>query len=143
MRRVTGGSLPAQIWNRVMEQAHRGKERLPLPGTEWQEPEGGIATVERPVEPPPELLPWQMPTKVPPSAKPLKAKPEKRVEPSRYPTDRIDENFIARALSDVPADPPMQPLTSGLPSQEPAIRRRPAPLPGLMSLGAGLSRLNP
>jgi penicillin-binding protein 1A len=151
MRRVTGGNLPAQIWNRVMEQAHRGKESLPLPGTEWKEPEDGItaADADRPVAPPPELLPWQMPTKVPPSAKPLKVKPEKRAEPSRYPANRIDEDFIARVLSDLPAEPPMQTLTSEMTAPElsaprqPSTPRRPAPLPGLMSLGAGLSRLNP
>jgi penicillin-binding protein 1A len=141
MRRVTGGNLPAQIWNRVMETAHRGKESVPLPGTDWRQPEDGLAAADRPAMPPPELLPWQMPTKVPPSARPLKAKPEKRAEPSRYPTSRIDEDFIARVLSDLPADAPSRTPSAGIEPPQPAAPRRPAPLPGLMSLGAGLGRL--
>jgi len=41
-RRVTGGSLPAQVWKSVMTEAHRGLPGLPLPGVyrpdEWNEP---------------------------------------------------------------------------------------------------------
>jgi penicillin-binding protein 1A len=33
MRKVTGGSLPAQLWHDIMLQAHAGKEPLALPGT--------------------------------------------------------------------------------------------------------------
>ncbi len=41
-RRVTGGSLPAQVWKSVMTEAHRGLPGLPLPGIyrpdEWSDP---------------------------------------------------------------------------------------------------------
>ncbi len=44
-RRVTGGSLPAQVWKSVMTEAHRGLPGLPLPGVyqpdEWSEPTYG------------------------------------------------------------------------------------------------------
>ncbi len=44
-RRVTGGSLPAQVWKSVMTEAHRGLPGLPLPGVyrpdEWSEPAFG------------------------------------------------------------------------------------------------------
>ncbi len=33
MKKVTGGSLPAQIWKSVMTEAHRQKRPVPLPGT--------------------------------------------------------------------------------------------------------------
>jgi penicillin-binding protein 1A len=33
MNHTTGGSLPAEIWQRVMEVANRGRPPLPLPGT--------------------------------------------------------------------------------------------------------------
>jgi len=32
MRKVTGGSLPAELWHDIMEFAHRDKPPLPLPG---------------------------------------------------------------------------------------------------------------
>src|SRR5262249_13716261 len=32
MNRVTGGTLPTRIWRDVMEPAHEGLPRLPLPG---------------------------------------------------------------------------------------------------------------
>ena len=44
-RRVTGGSLPAQVWKSVMTEAHRGLSGLPLPGVyqpdEWSDPTFG------------------------------------------------------------------------------------------------------
>jgi penicillin-binding protein 1A len=33
MRKVTGGTLPAQLWHDIMLAAHEGKQPLPLPGT--------------------------------------------------------------------------------------------------------------
>ncbi|MGH6867110.1 MAG: transglycosylase domain-containing protein [Methyloceanibacter sp.] len=33
MRKVTGGTLPAQLWHNIMLTAHDGKQPLPLPGT--------------------------------------------------------------------------------------------------------------
>ena len=32
MRKVTGGSLPAELWHDIMTYAHRDKPPLPLPG---------------------------------------------------------------------------------------------------------------
>ncbi|MEJ0060462.1 MAG: hypothetical protein WDM79_13195 [Terricaulis sp.] len=34
MSRITGGTLPAQIWNDAMRAAHEGVEVHPLPGIE-------------------------------------------------------------------------------------------------------------
>ena len=39
MKRVTGGSLPAEIWRRFMENAHRGVAPVPLPGDYWRDPD--------------------------------------------------------------------------------------------------------
>lgn len=36
MKKVSGGSLPAQIWRKVMRPAHANLDPLPLPGTAWQ-----------------------------------------------------------------------------------------------------------
>ncbi len=148
MRKATGGNLPALIWHRVMAQAHVGKESLPLAGTNASgEPDGadanGIYASESVA--PPELLPWQMPMKVPPNAKP-KAKNDKRAGADLFPTTRIDEDFIARALAGLPetedrlAQTPVGPRIDG---NAPAIGqpRAPNPLPGMMSLGAGLGAL--
>jgi len=33
MRKVTGGTLPAQLWHDIMLTAHQDKQPLPLPGT--------------------------------------------------------------------------------------------------------------
>ncbi|MFP3920988.1 MAG: transglycosylase domain-containing protein [Dichotomicrobium sp.] len=37
MQRITGGSLPATIWRKLMEAAHRGKPPAALPGGTWSE----------------------------------------------------------------------------------------------------------
>ncbi len=34
MRKVTGGSLPAELWHDIMTYAHRDQAPLPLPGTQ-------------------------------------------------------------------------------------------------------------
>lgn len=145
MRKATGGNLPALIWNRVMTQAHKGKESLAIAGTGASgssQGENGDGTFASENSTPPELLPWQMPTKVPPNAKP---KPmDKRASSQPFPTTRIDEDFVARALAGLPAAPvgaPVQPVQ--MQEALPAIESRPTgppPLPGMMSLGAGLAR---
>jgi penicillin-binding protein 1A len=137
MKNATGGNLPALIWNRVMEQAHAGLESLPLAGTQSvPEAQGYYASDRRAA---PELLPWQMPTTLKPVSKPKRA-PEKRADPVRYPKERIDDGFIARALSELPEDG-----SPGASSREATFpqRPRPQPPPGLMSLGAGLGTARP
>lgn len=39
MKRVSGGSLPAEIWHRFMNVAHEGRPPLPLPGKFWRNPD--------------------------------------------------------------------------------------------------------
>jgi penicillin-binding protein 1A len=133
MRKATGGHLPALIWNRVMEHAHEGRESLPLAGTEAlaQVPAG------RGDRPPPELLPWQMPaTAAPRGRKPNSAPPERRAEGTSYPSTPIGDDFIARALADIPKEGPQlaereDVRAAGSPNRQ--------PLPGMMSLGVGMA----
>jgi hypothetical protein len=73
-----------------------------------------------------------------PAAKPQKA-PEKRLDPVVYPTTRIDEDFITRALQGLPdAEVGVQAENDPEPP-----RAAPRPLSGLMSLGAGASGATP
>jgi penicillin-binding protein 1A len=148
MRKATGGNLPALIWNRIMAQAHVGKDSMPLAGLDALGKPGGEAAsgaYASESAAPPELLPWKMPTKVPPNAKP-KAKTEKRAGINVFPGTRIDEDFVARALAGLSeteegnaptrAGPLMDERSTAI-----AEPRAMAPLPGMMSLGAGLGAL--
>lgn len=154
MRRVTGGNLPAHIWNAVMKAAHQGKERRPLPGTGWPEAWGDRLASETERTPPPELLPWQMPTRMPvypaesPKTNPAKSRPSKPnaaktsarqpVDAGQFPNDRIDDDFIARALSAISGDDPTrQAAVSGGQAERGGPSRSFSPLPGMMSLGGG------
>lgn len=132
MRKATGGNLPAVIWNRVMERAHAGLDHLPLAGTESVSDAHGYYASDSRVAP--ELLPWQMPTTMVPAEKPKKA-PAKRADPVVYPTTRIDEDFIARALQGLPDAGSSQRVDVPADMERSPPQR---PLPGLMSLGAGL-----
>jgi len=168
MRKVVGGSLPAEIWRELMLAAHAAKAPLALPGTSG-EPDpatlAGLPPVARTGEP--ETLPWQMPNRndgelapsrnrslhrpVPRVAKAREpalaaARPTEQAQPetgtSAYPRERIDEEFIARAIaSTAPADA-TAPASSG-PTTFDAddIRRRLSTLrdrtDGRMSLGGG------
>lgn len=132
MRKATGGNLPALIWNRVMEHAHAGLDRLPLAGTQSVSDGQGYYTSDRGAAP--ELLPWRMPTTMAPASQPQKKAPEKRADPVVYPTTRIDEDFIARALQGLPDTGGPERAESAL---EPQPRAAARPLSGLMSLGAG------
>jgi penicillin-binding protein 1A len=51
-RKMTGSSLPVEVWNRVMQAAHRGTPVASLSGTR---PDAGVASLAPPV--PPEDLP--------------------------------------------------------------------------------------
>jgi hypothetical protein len=86
-----------------------------------------------------------MPTKVPPNAKP-KAKTEKRAGIDVFPSTRIDEDFVARALAGLPETEERNASIAAGPrlderSTVNAQPRTTAPLPGMMSLGAGLGAL--
>jgi penicillin-binding protein 1A len=148
MRKATGGNLPALIWNRIMAQAHVGKDSMPLAGLDASGEPGGAdvtGTYASDSAAPPELLPWKMPTKVPPNAKP-KAKTEKRAETDIFPTTRIDEDFVARALAGLPGTEERKAPTPAGPRMDErstaiSQHRTTAPLPGMMSLGAGLGAL--
>jgi penicillin-binding protein 1A len=152
MRRVTGGNLPAQIWKAVMTAAHQGKESYPLPGTGWAGDGGPRLATRADRMPPPELLPWQMPTRIPaakspnPATKPVKINPSKAKPaktsatqpsgPGQFPSDRIGEDFIAKALSSIPGSgETRQALADGRPDDAEDDRNSFWPLPGMMSLG--------
>ena len=132
MRKATGGNLPALIWHRVMEHAHAGLDGLPLAGTQSVSDGQGYYTSDRGAAP--ELLPWRMPTTMSPASQPQKKAPEKRADSEVYPTNRIDEDFIARALQGLPDAGGPERAESDLALQPRAASR---PMPGLMSLGAG------
>jgi penicillin-binding protein 1A len=143
MRKATGGNLPALIWNRIMAQAHVGKDGMPLAGLGASGGPGGAGasgSYASDSAAPPELLPWKMPTKVPPNAKP-KAKPEKRAGGDVFPTTRIDEDFIVRALAGLPETEERRGARLNEGSTAISRPRAAAPLPGMMSLGAGLGAL--
>jgi penicillin-binding protein 1A len=44
-QRMTGGSLPAMIWQKAMAYAHQGVEPLPVPGLKGTPPTGGAPVV--------------------------------------------------------------------------------------------------
>ncbi len=141
MRKVTGGNLPAQIWHKIMTRAHAGLAPRALPGSivtpellaqRQSGPQQGQAA---------ELLPWQMPTKVPPrpAAKRPPA-PRAMARPPAYPAERISDDFLSRVLAQSPATP-SAPATAAVqvPAAEmPAAGDRKPALPGMMSLGAAL-----
>ncbi len=47
-KRVTGGSLPAEVWSHFMQAAHRGVQPMPLPGIGWR-PSGEAPPAETPM----------------------------------------------------------------------------------------------
>lgn len=83
MNRIMGGSLPARLWHDVMTIAHQGHEPQPLPGAAPL-PTAAASTVALP----------------PPQHQPAAVAAQST---SRLPTERIDDDFVARALAgDVP-----------------------------------------
>ena len=83
MNRIMGGSLPAKLWHDVMLAAHEGRQPKPLPGA--------------PVASRPETAPAEPQSKTSPAP----AQPKT----ARMPAERIDEDFVARALAGPTADP--------------------------------------
>jgi len=117
MRKVSGGSLPAEIWRAVMTRAHKDKMALPLPytaragaltsasspmyrqGTQRKQPR-----VKRASKPPrTTAMPMQVVKKPPlPARRPTHT----RTPVPRHPTTRITTKFIADILN-------VQPTKSG------------------------------
>jgi len=71
-RRVTGGSLPAEVWSSFMQAAHRGVQPMPLPGMGWQPgnaaPPSGTPMVENRAGPQTLLPPRGIPAAAGPSS---------------------------------------------------------------------------
>ena len=151
MDKVRGGNIPAEIWNEVMRVAHQGKAPLALPGTlrastprpepvGRAEPLAPVAAVRDS-----ETLPWLAAHPDPvteTAALPNAASP---AQPASHPQDRIDEDFIARALSGQTAIPNRlagAPAESSPPQERVNGRIIVRPPPGMMSLGNPLSDEN-
>jgi penicillin-binding protein 1A len=143
MNHVTGGLLPAQIWHQIMTIAHEGKAPLALPGIELVEPppppgfNDEMAQVPYAPSVRQELLPWNI-KKVPVrQAQPRKSpaatpRAVAKVTPL-YPSDRIDEDFIARALrEDAQAGSGKVAAEAAAPTGRIVVR----PPRGMMGLGA-------
>lgn len=64
-RRITGGSLPAEIWNGFMRTAHKGIRPTPLPGADWRAA-AQQAVAQTPVPLPPGDVPDDQPVAVAP-----------------------------------------------------------------------------
>lgn len=96
MDRVSGGTLPAEIWNKVMAHAHVSKAPLRLPGTRW---------LRRPKTSAPAAVARRRAPQV--KAARRKAVVTRKVTPQkkqaaravRVPKGRISEDFYAKALS--------------------------------------------
>ena len=145
MNHATGGGLPAEIWQQLMQVAHEGKAPLALPGTvrqlptdaapqvsaatPWTQSNAHAPRVSRVLE----TLPWLSENEAieraaPPvaDARRIKVLPPPPVAQA-YPSERIDEDFIAKAIADAENGAPDQ-----LAAEVPKAPSRPR---GIMSLG--------
>ncbi len=141
MNHAVGGGLPAEIWQQLMQVAHEGKAPLALPGTvrqtpgdfqtqmgslPWLTPQSRAPRVGRVVE----TLPWRGENEAteraaPPVSGALRIK---LLPPSAaYPAERIDDDFIDKALADSGSD-----AADGVTAVAPVAPARPR---GMMSLG--------
>ena len=140
MNRAVGGGLPAEIWQQLMQAAHDGKAPIALPGTMRQTPGDAAAQLGLlPWQPPsraprvgsiPETLPWQsendrIESVVPRAADAgrIKVAPPRAV--AQYPSERIEEDFIAKALAGAEANS----------AETAAAQSKTQRLRGMMSLG--------
>ncbi|WP_343062278.1 PBP1A family penicillin-binding protein [Hyphomicrobium methylovorum] len=111
MNRATGGSLPAEIWNRVMRVAHNGMRPAPLPGTtysradatfpdvSWIMPVGDAAPAHAPrVVQAREILPWSAEAQMRSRMRERDTADASRQE-RPHPASNIGEDFIRRVLS--------------------------------------------
>lgn len=142
MNKVRGGQLPADIWRQIMVSAHAGKTPQALHGTD---PRTEVEQMQGALNAPGAEL--SLPAALPPLARSQGADSSYRTSapPSvvqhLYPTDRIDEGFVARMLdgedmAEQEDDPPPQRLRSDV-GWKKRIIVRPPPA-GMMSLGSGL-----
>lgn len=146
MNRATGGSLPAELWHQIMRVAHEGKAPLPLPGTSETLPWGAtpVAAAAPGAQAQPqfstrqpgsvaEMLPWAAENKrIAKSAPPPSSDKRIRVTPPapKYPSERIDDDFIAKALAAAPPQNTGEALANAEPAPQPVARPK-----GMMSLG--------
>ena len=84
MNKIMGGSLPARLWHDVMLAAHEGRLPKPLPGTSI------AAQSSARVEPGKET---------PARSKSLETSVQAAAKPPRMPAERINEDFVTRALA--------------------------------------------
>jgi len=169
MNRVTGGSLPAEIWREVMMAGHEGRAPVALPGTmrvpdtiPAAEPHDQPAAsapapaAKAPLAPlpppgPPVIVAPALPSRQQASL-PQPAREKPAAMPAAgpvLPKERIDEDFIARALAPQQSEPQQiaRPAAPAIPpaggagfdveeiSKQLADEERTRPS-GLMSLGA-------
>jgi|CXWK01.1.fsa_nt_gi penicillin-binding protein 1A len=146
MNRATGGSLPAELWHQIMRVAHEGKAPLPLPGTSETLPWGAtpVAAAAPGAQAQPqystrqpgsvaEMLPWAAENRqIAKSAPPPSSNKRIRVTPPapKYPSERIDDDFIAKALAAAPPQNAGEALANAKPTPQPVARPQ-----GMMSLG--------
>jgi penicillin-binding protein 1A len=119
MNKIMGGSMPARLWHDVMLAAHQGREARALPGTETV-----IPTIQGP-PPKPDAKPVAAKPSPPPVQRPVAAVP-------KLPSERIDDDFFARALADpgaAPSEPAAPAAVAGRrPGDSSANQRGPEPV---------------
>lgn len=137
MKGAMGGGVPAEIWHQIMDIGHIGKAPLALPGT-MRQGDGQVAVL--PWSPPPsrtprvarilESLPWlsgpvqpQPSIAMPPAPGTV---PHAPAPEAAYPRERINDDFIAKALADSQAAQPAQQRSANADGKRPG---------GMMSLG--------
>jgi penicillin-binding protein 1A len=116
MNNVRGGSLPATIWRQIMSTAHEGRAIVALPGTAVPEPFQRDAPISTHM-----LQPMSLPL----------LKPRASAGALTLPRDRIEGDFIARALAAAGSTPPDAAAEA---SRRELLLPRFAP-EGMMSLG--------
>lgn len=129
MKNAVGGGLPAEIWHEVMAAAHVNLAPLALPGVAAPVFDFDRRLPQESAKASPSDVPPSLPAV--PAARPQAAKepsPKDKSESAAHPVQRIDEEFVAKALKGIDtnaADETVQ-------AEVPAPRNRPQ---GMMSLG--------
>lgn len=109
MERVAGGTLPAEIWQRVMTAAHAGLEPRPLPGID-RAPRQPVSTRKTPRDP--QTAPTADPAQSGRPPRPgatlgsMTVIGEPEEQPPVHLPDRIDEDFVRRAIEGLPSRTP-------------------------------------
>jgi len=127
MNNVRGGSLPAAIWRQIMTTAHESRAVVALPGT--AAPAQPNARETAPPQAMSSTTSWATSARVPDHYRPSAA--AQRAAAPLMPRDRIDGDFVARALANDAAVAQGEPAAS-----QPKGYSFPRFLPeGMMSLG--------